>query len=226
MSRRHRGRKPNIAGEDPAQSGGAPAPEGERARDWDLQRIQSEYGLSRAMVRKYFPKPRQISRRNRAGQPRSFLVWTRAQVEEGLAAGPVSEFLEEERRRAQEQKSLREIRELLSQYSPDHYIDYGQHLYRQFVLHVGPTNSGKTFDAIQYLKGHTPGTYLGPLRLLALEMFDKLNDAGVPCSMLTGEESIPVDGARVVSSTIDHRAVRLQDPLPLRGDRRGSAHRR
>ena len=68
MSRRHRGRKPNIAGEDPAQSGGAPAPEGERARDWDLQRIQSEYGLSRAMVRKYFPKPRQISRRNRAGR--------------------------------------------------------------------------------------------------------------------------------------------------------------
>ena len=203
MSRRHRGRKPNIAGEDPAQSGGAPSPEGERARDWDLQRIQSEYGLSRAMVRKYFPKPRQISRRNRAGQPRSFLVWTAAQVEEGLASGPVSEFLEEERRRVEEQKSLREIRELLSQYSPDHYIDYGQHLYRQFVLHVGPTNSGKTFDAIQYLKGHTPGTYLGPLRLLALEMFDKLNDAGVPCSMLTGEESIPVDGARVVSSTIE-----------------------
>ena len=37
----------------------------------------------------------------------------------------------------------------------------------------------------------------------ALEMFDKLNDAGVPCSMLTGEESIPVEGAQVVSSTIE-----------------------
>ena len=202
MSRRHRGRKPNTAGEDAEQSIGA-APEAERGRDWDLQQIQSKYGLSRPMIKKYFPRPRQIHRRTRAGQSRTYLVWSQAQVEEGLAAGPVAEFLEEERRRVEEQKSLREIRELLSQYSPDHYIDYGQHLYRQFVLHVGPTNSGKTFDAIQYLKGHTPGTYLGPLRLLALEMFDKLNDAGVPCSMLTGEESIPVDGARVVSSTIE-----------------------
>ena len=74
---------------------------------------------------------------------------------------------------------------------------------RSFVLHVGPTNSGKTYDAIEDLKKNTPGTYLGPLRLLALEMFDKINAAGIPCSMLTGEESIPVKNAQIVSSTIE-----------------------
>ena len=68
---------------------------------------------------------------------------------------------------------------------------------------MGPTNSGKTYDAIEDLKANTPGTYLGPLRLLALEMFDKINAAGIPCSMLTGEESIPVENAQIVSSTIE-----------------------
>ena len=48
-----------------------------------------------------------------------------------------------------------------------------------------------------------PGTYLGPLRLLALEMYDKINAAGIPCSMLTGEESIQVENAQIVSSTIE-----------------------
>ena len=32
------------------------------------------------------------------------------------------------------------------------------------------------------------GLYLAPLRLLALEVFDKLNIEGVPCSLKTGEE--------------------------------------
>ena len=46
-------------------------------------------------------------------------------------------------------------------------------------------------------------SYLGPLRLLALELFDRINAAGIPCSMLTGEESIQVDHAQIVSSTIE-----------------------
>ncbi len=74
---------------------------------------------------------------------------------------------------------------------------------RRFVLHVGPTNSGKTYQALQALKKAPAGVYLGPLRLLALEMFDTLNKDGVPCSLLTGEESVEVWGARHTASTIE-----------------------
>lgn len=74
---------------------------------------------------------------------------------------------------------------------------------RSFVLHVGPTNSGKTHDALQVLAQAESGTYLGPLRLLAYEQFEELNRMGTPCSLLTGEESVEVAGARHVSSTVE-----------------------
>lgn len=74
---------------------------------------------------------------------------------------------------------------------------------RHFVLHIGPTNSGKTHDAMEALGKAPSGVYLAPLRLLAYEQYERLNDNGCPCSLLTGEEEMPVDGARHVASTIE-----------------------
>ena len=74
---------------------------------------------------------------------------------------------------------------------------------RQFHLHVGPTNSGKTYEAIQQLKNAQKGVYLSPLRLLALEVYDTLNEAGTPTSMKTGEEHITVENSRVLSQTVE-----------------------
>ena len=74
---------------------------------------------------------------------------------------------------------------------------------RRFVLHVGPTNSGKTHDALQELMAAKNGCYLGPLRLLAYEQYERMNAEGVPCSLLTGEESVEVAGAHHVASTVE-----------------------
>ncbi len=74
---------------------------------------------------------------------------------------------------------------------------------RQVTLFVGPPNSGKTHQAFERLATCERGAYLAPLRLLALEGRDRLMARGVPCSLRTGEENAPVDGARVVSSTIE-----------------------
>lgn len=74
---------------------------------------------------------------------------------------------------------------------------------RHFILHVGDTNTGKTYEAIQDLKNASTGVYLSPLRLLALEVQETLNDAGVKCSLLTGEEYENVENATHVSSTVE-----------------------
>lgn len=50
---------------------------------------------------------------------------------------------------------------------------------RSIVCHVGPTNSGKTYEALERLRGAQNGVYCGPLRLLAWEVHEKLNAAGV-----------------------------------------------
>ena len=76
-------------------------------------------------------------------------------------------------------------------------------LRRHFVLHIGPTNSGKTFQALERLKEAACGVYLGPLRLLALEVYERMNEMGVPCTMRTGQECIEEEGSRVTASTIE-----------------------
>jgi ATP-dependent RNA helicase SUPV3L1/SUV3 len=46
---------------------------------------------------------------------------------------------------------------------------------RKLVLHVGPTNSGKTHTALRTLAAARVGAYGGPLRLLAHEIYERLN---------------------------------------------------
>ena len=74
---------------------------------------------------------------------------------------------------------------------------------RNFILHIGPTNCGKTYQALERLKEAGNGVYLGPLRLLALEVYEKMLENGVPCTMLTGEECLLQENSKVISSTIE-----------------------
>lgn len=76
-------------------------------------------------------------------------------------------------------------------------------MHRHFILHIGPTNSGKTFRSLERLKLAINGVYLGPLRLLALEVFEQMQKYHVPCTMRTGQECIEEDGSRVMASTIE-----------------------
>ncbi|MDR1299856.1 MAG: RNA helicase [Oscillospiraceae bacterium] len=74
---------------------------------------------------------------------------------------------------------------------------------RNVIIHCGETNTGKTYSALQVLMNAKTGVYLAPLRLLALEIYQTLNNSGVLCDLLTGEEKLKVDGAKHISSTIE-----------------------
>ncbi|KAH9764893.1 DExH-box ATP-dependent RNA helicase DExH16 [Citrus sinensis] len=74
---------------------------------------------------------------------------------------------------------------------------------RKVILHVGPTNSGKTHQALSRLESSSSGIYCGPLRLLAWEVAKRLNKANVSCDLITGQEREEVDGAK-------HRAVTVE----------------
>ncbi len=85
---------------------------------------------------------------------------------------------------------------------PDTF-EKARHLQRSVTLFVGAPNSGKTHAAFERLAQAHSGAYLAPLRLLALEGRDRLVARGVACSLLTGEENVPIEGAGLVSSTIE-----------------------
>ncbi|KAL4640875.1 hypothetical protein GN956_G11249 [Arapaima gigas] len=76
---------------------------------------------------------------------------------------------------------------------PANWYPEARSIQRKVVFHSGPTNSGKTYHAIQRYLEAKSGVYCGPLKLLAHEIFEKSNSAGVPCDLVTGEERIFVD---------------------------------
>lgn len=125
------------------------------------------------------------------------------------------------------------IRAALLDAIPEHYRDLyplARQMRRHFFLHLGPTNSGKTYEGIQRLQAASCSLYLGPLRLLAAEQFEALNLADVPCSLVTGEEQIRVPFSRVQSSTVEmadlqtHYDVAVIDECQMIADRdRGGA---
>ena len=63
---------------------------------------------------------------------------------------------------------------------------------RKVTMHVGPTNSGKTHMALRALAAAKTGVYAGPLRLLAHEIWDRLNKGQiVPLGMDPDADSEP-----------------------------------
>ena len=86
---------------------------------------------------------------------------------------------------------------------PEMEFPKAREMNRHFILHIGPTNSGKTYHALERLKDASSGVYLGPLRLLALEVYERMKEYGTPCTMLTGQECIEEPDSRITASTIE-----------------------
>lgn len=74
---------------------------------------------------------------------------------------------------------------------------------RKIYIHLGDTNTGKTYNAVERLKTAKKGVYLSPLRILALENYDKLNNEGIVCDLMTGEEEIIKENSTHISCTIE-----------------------
>ena len=88
----------------------------------------------------------------------------------------------------------------------DEYFNQFKHarsLKRHHHFYLGPTNSGKTYQALIALEQAKSGLYLAPLRLLAMEIRDRLVSNGIPCNLITGEERVLMDGAQHTASTIE-----------------------
>ncbi len=217
------GRKGFMAKRKNGASGGG--------EQYTLSEIMKDFGLSRASVERCFPAPKVRRYVDENGKWHRIRIWTARQVEEGLSHPKIAQVVRKEeaaaRRRREEEEN---IRRLLLRFDIEKLRVQAAGLSRRFVLHVGPTNSGKTYHAVKRLKEAKTGVYLGPLRLLALEMYDRMNQDGVPCSLLTGEESVPEEGARHVASTIEladlqaHYEVAVIDEAqmvtdPFRGDK-------
>jgi hypothetical protein len=87
---------------------------------------------------------------------------------------------------------------------PHDWYPYARMIRRRIIYHGGPTNSGKTYHALKRLR-ETEGTglYCGPLRLLALEIYERLNREGVYTNLLTGQEKKELPYSTHTSCTLE-----------------------
>lgn len=88
---------------------------------------------------------------------------------------------------------------------PAEWFGPARSMQRTIHLHVGPTNSGKTYHALKRLEESTNGFYAGPLRLLAQEVFARFKATGVSCSLITGDDVQIPEGEKptITSNTVE-----------------------
>ncbi len=169
--------------------------------------ILSEYGWTESLIKHHLPAPTLKRNPHYATAP-AMKVWPESLVIKTMQ----SEAFQKEYAKIQytrlKQKMTKDSKQgraeaILLKNDLLAMMNSAKRLDRHFILHCGPTNSGKTYQGLEALKKAKSGVYLGPLRLLALEVFDSLNGAGVPCNLLTGEESEEVPFANITASTIE-----------------------
>jgi ATP-dependent RNA helicase SUPV3L1/SUV3 len=96
------------------------------------------------------------------------------------------------------------------------------------VAHLGPTNSGKTHDALRFLIEHGRGVYAAPLRMLAQEAHRRLaEELGDGVGLVTGEERVNPD-APIICCTAEMAPMRgetlvLDEVQWAEDEERGSA---
>ena len=140
----------------------------------DFAEGHSEQDLRRLLRRKHFP--------------------SRMLVEEGLETVWSAWYVP--------QAIQSDLKLLLSLEPKDEYPE-ARAMERHFVLHLGGTNTGKTYGGFRCLRQVRTGVYLAPLRLLAVEAQETLLDAGINCSLTTGEEEDVREGDTHVAATAE-----------------------
>eukprot|EP00850_Spirogloea_muscicola_P001336 SM000005S17133 [mRNA] locus=s5:347602:352162:+ [translate_table: standard] len=93
--------------------------------------------------------------------------------------------------------------------TPHTWFPLARAMKRRIVYHHGPTNSGKTHTALQRLMQGASGVYCGPLRLLAMEVFNRINQEGVFCNLHTGQELRIVPFAKHTACTVEMALLAL-----------------
>ncbi|KAJ2725985.1 RNA helicase [Coemansia sp. Benny D115] len=90
-------------------------------------------------------------------------------------------------------KNIEYLRKITDLRYPHEWAVMARRGARRIIMHVGPTNSGKTYHALQRLQNAQAGVYCSPLRLLAHEVYDRMTKAGISCQLVTGEEKRMAD---------------------------------
>ncbi|CAD5221350.1 unnamed protein product [Bursaphelenchus xylophilus] len=123
-------------------------------------------------------------------------------------------FLEHSKRIFPHLEALEELKHISDLTQPHTWYEGTRSIHRRIIFHAGPTNSGKTYNALKAFNEAGTGVYCGPLRLLAAEVFRKSNELGVPCDLATGDDrqfaTSNHEPAQHLSCTVEMLSLEMQ----------------
>ncbi len=131
--------------------------------------VYTKYGLTGKLAEKYLPPPARVQEKKNGAVIK---YWRRSDVEQAFSdrtsLQDKADKVREKRKKARQARKARRKAEAgllspeaienaaiagyVSRFDLEHMMIDAAYLHRRFVLHVGPTNSGKTYDALQALK--------------------------------------------------------------------------
>ncbi|KAK2024205.1 P-loop containing nucleoside triphosphate hydrolase protein [Colletotrichum zoysiae] len=194
--------------------------------------IRSEYGLNNeiALFRETIQRSIQMANKGATLRKENPLFWSlRNAFIRGDVKGLTSEIrysFQSFMMRSKLSQSTPRQKKLADLRFPHEWFPATRAMRRTIHLHVGPTNSGKTYRALQALENAKSGIYGGPLRLLAHEIFTRFQNKGKDCALVTGEEQrVPDADNYFISCTVEMTPlnrlvdVAVLDEIQMIGDR-------
>ena len=112
------------------------------------------------------------------------------------------EKTKKEKQEERTQQLIKKTSEVIDPITQEIYSMWFNNNSTEYIINVGPTNSGKTHKAVDELMKSGDGVYLSPLRLLAFENYEKINELGYPCDLFTGEDKV-INGSSLSSRTTE-----------------------
>lgn len=153
--------------------------------------------------------------------PLSLALYKRQKSPSDVLAGVYADLFHQHVKEKELNKSSRHKKaqeHLWDLLAPEEWFPQARRMKRKLIMHVGPTNSGKTHNSLKALAKAKSGYYAGPLRLLAREIYERFQAQGIRCNLITGEEVVPsVDNfgnvTEILAGTIE--MIPLNKPMDI-----------
>ena len=153
-----------------------------------IRKLSEENGLNSKLFNEAFISFRKHCVETRVLAPELHLIMSDILQNVGNIDDLFPYFLKHARIMFPHLECIEELKKISDLRLPPNWYPEARSMTRKIIFHCGPTNSGKTYHALQRFLSSKSGVYCGPLKLLAVEVHHKANNSGTDCDLVTGEE--------------------------------------
>ncbi|XP_055333988.1 ATP-dependent RNA helicase SUPV3L1, mitochondrial-like [Paramacrobiotus metropolitanus] len=154
----------------------------------EIKKLAEEHGLDTRLFHQAFISFRKYCAKSSSLPPELHILFSDLISGAGHIDDLFPYFLKHAKQCFPHLECMEDLRKISDLRSPANWYPEARLLRRKVIFHAGPTNSGKTYEAMEHFLRAKSGIYCGPLKLLASEVFHKTNGRGVKCDLITGEE--------------------------------------